>query len=77
MYFECDRLSQKVHQGYFHLQMVEYLLDFGFVLDEIVRRLAGMPLGQYFDENFAVPMGLEFWIGLPQKYYYRVATLYP
>jgi len=50
---------------------------FGFLLDEIVRRLAGMPLGQYFDENFAVPMGLEFWIGLPQKYYSRVATLYP
>lgn len=50
---------------------------FGFLLDEFVRRLKGISLGQYFNETFAVPMGLEFWIGLPQEYHPRVATLYP
>lgn len=50
---------------------------FGFLLDEFVRRLEGISLGQYFNETFAVPMGLEFWIGLPKEYHPRVATLYP
>ena len=50
---------------------------FGFLLDEFVRRLEGISLGRYFNETFAVPMGLEFWIGLPQEYHSRVATLYP
>ena len=47
---------------------------FGFLLDEFVRRLKGISLGRYFNETFAVPMGLEFWIGLPQEYHPRVAT---
>jgi len=50
---------------------------FGFLLDEFVRRLEGISLGRYFNETFAVPMDLEFWIGLPQEYHSRVATLYP
>ena len=50
---------------------------FGFLLDEFVRRLEGISLGRYFNETFAVPMGLEFWIGLPQEYHPRVAKLYP
>ena len=50
---------------------------FGFLLDEFVRRLEGISLGRYFNETFAVPMGLEFWIGLPQENHPRVAKLYP
>ncbi len=37
---------------------------FGFLLDEIVRRISGdISLGQYWRENFAQPLGLDFWIG--------------
>ena len=50
---------------------------FGFLLDEIVRRLEGMSLGEYFHQTFAVPMSLNFWIGLPEELHSRVATLYP
>lgn len=50
---------------------------FGFLLDEIVRRLESISLGEYFDQTFAVPMGLDFWIGLPEELHFRVATLYP
>jgi CubicO group peptidase (beta-lactamase class C family) len=39
---------------------------FGFLLDEIVRRLSGVPLGEYWREKFAGPLGLDFWIGLPE-----------
>ncbi|QIF04912.1 serine hydrolase domain-containing protein [Roseimicrobium sp. ORNL1] len=51
---------------------------FGFLLDELVRRLTGASsLGAYFHERFREPMGIDFWIGLPEELMSRVATLYP
>lgn len=50
---------------------------FGALVDEPVRRLSGMPLGQYWNERVAEPYGLDFWIGLPESEWGRVATLYP
>ena len=49
---------------------------FGFLLDELVRRIAGKTLSQYWREVFAEPLGLDFWIGLPDSEYARVATVY-
>jgi CubicO group peptidase (beta-lactamase class C family) len=49
---------------------------FGFLLDELVRRIAGKPLPDYWQENFARPLNLDFWIGLPKKENSRVATMY-
>jgi CubicO group peptidase (beta-lactamase class C family) len=49
---------------------------FGFLLDEIVRRLAdGESLGAYWRRVFAEPLGLDFWIGLPESEHHRVATM--
>jgi CubicO group peptidase (beta-lactamase class C family) len=49
---------------------------FGFLLDELVRRIAGKTLSGYWQENFAHPLHLDFWIGLPEKESLRVATIY-
>jgi CubicO group peptidase (beta-lactamase class C family) len=49
---------------------------FGFLLDELVRRIAGKTLSEYWQENFARPLNLDFWIGLPKKENSRVATIY-
>jgi CubicO group peptidase (beta-lactamase class C family) len=49
---------------------------FGFLLDELVRRIAGKTLSDYWQENFARPLNLDFWIGLPEKENSRVATIY-
>jgi CubicO group peptidase (beta-lactamase class C family) len=49
---------------------------FGFLLDELVRRIAGKTLSGYWQENFARPLHLDFWIGLPEKENPRVATTY-
>src|SRR5438477_10227812 len=49
---------------------------FGFLLDELVRRIAGKTLSGYWQENFARPLHLDFWIGLPEKENPRVATIY-
>lgn len=49
---------------------------FGFLLDELVRRIAGKTLSRYWCEVFAEPLGLDLWIGLPEEQNPRVATVY-
>jgi CubicO group peptidase (beta-lactamase class C family) len=49
---------------------------FGFLLDELMRRLTGKTLSDYWQENFARPLELDFWIGLPEAQNSRVATIY-
>jgi CubicO group peptidase (beta-lactamase class C family) len=49
---------------------------FGFLLDELVRRIAGRTLSQYWREEFAEPLNLDLWIGLPERENSRVATIY-
>ncbi len=51
---------------------------FGFLLDEIVRRLTGAEsLGAYFREVIGGPLALDFWIGLPSAQWERVSPIYP
>jgi CubicO group peptidase (beta-lactamase class C family) len=49
---------------------------FGFLLDELIRRITGKTLSDYWQENFARPLELDFWIGLPEQENSRVATIY-
>jgi CubicO group peptidase (beta-lactamase class C family) len=50
---------------------------FGSLVDEPVRRLTGRTLGAYWREMIADPLNLDFWIGLPESEWPRVARLYP
>jgi CubicO group peptidase (beta-lactamase class C family) len=50
---------------------------FGFLLDECVRRLDGRSLGEVWNTDIAAPCGLDFWIGLPESEWGRVAQLVP
>ena len=49
---------------------------YGFLLDELCLRLEGKKIGEVFASQIAAPLGLEFWIGLPEEQFPRVATLY-
>jgi CubicO group peptidase (beta-lactamase class C family) len=50
---------------------------FGFLLDEIVRRVSGgVTLGEYWRTRFAGPLGLEMWIGLPPEKMDAVSPIY-
>jgi CubicO group peptidase (beta-lactamase class C family) len=49
---------------------------FGFLLDELVRRIGRKTLSEYWREVFAEPLQLEIWIGLPESENSRVATTY-
>ena len=50
---------------------------FGFLLDELVRRIASRTIADYWREVFAEPLGLDIWIGLPAEENARAATIYP
>lgn len=49
---------------------------FGFLLDELVRRIAGIPIARYWREVFADPLEIDFWIGLPRELNGRCANIY-
>ncbi len=49
---------------------------FGYLLDELVKRIAGQSLREYWRKTFAGPLNLDLWIGLPEKENPRVATMY-
>lgn len=48
----------------------------GYMMDECVRRLTGGSLGEVWQKRIAEPLGIDFWIGLPESEDHRVATLY-
>ena len=50
-------------------------LTFGWTVGEIVRRVSGKSLGTFFRDEIAGPLGLDFWIGLPEEHEPRVAPM--
>lgn len=54
-----------------------HALTYGWLVGEIVRRVDGRPIGQFFAEEVAGPLGLDFWIGLPDEHQDRVVPLVP
>jgi CubicO group peptidase (beta-lactamase class C family) len=50
-------------------------LTFGWTVGEMVRRASGKSLGTFFQEEIATPLGLDFWIGLPEAIEPRVAPV--
>ena len=48
---------------------------FGWTVGEMVRRAAGVSLGTFFQNEIAKPLGLDFWIGLPEAIEPRVAPI--
>ncbi|WP_211100280.1 serine hydrolase domain-containing protein [Azospirillum halopraeferens] len=52
-------------------------LTFGWLVGEVVRRVSGRSLGTVFAEEVAGPLGLDYWIGLPEAAEGRVAPIIP
>lgn len=75
--YMIDRLEREapfwepgVRNGY-------HMINFGWTVGELVRRVSGQSLGAYFNEVIAAPTGAEFWIGLPEEQEAQVARLIP
>jgi CubicO group peptidase (beta-lactamase class C family) len=52
-----------------------HAVTYGWLVGEVVRRITGKSLGTFFADEVADPLGLEFWIGLPDEQQARVAPL--
>ena len=52
-----------------------HAVTWGWLLDELVRRVDGRTVGQFFADEFAAPLGLDVWIGLPEELHWRAATM--
>ena len=51
-------------------------LTFGWLVGEVVRRISGKSLGTFFRDEVALPLGLDFHIGVDPKHDARIATMY-
>ena len=52
-----------------------HAVTFGWLVGELVRRISGRSLGNFFRDAVAGPLGLDFWIGLPEAFEARVAPI--
>jgi CubicO group peptidase (beta-lactamase class C family) len=57
-----------VAQGY-------HMVTFGFILGELVRRVAGRTVGEFLREEIAGPLCADVHIGLPQREHHRCADM--
>ena len=53
-----------------------HALTFGHLVGEVIRRVSGQSVGQFFRENVAQPLDADFQIGLPDKDHARTSTLH-
>jgi CubicO group peptidase (beta-lactamase class C family) len=49
---------------------------FGFLVDELTRRITGQRVSEYWQTTFAEPLELDIWIGLRELEHKRAATIY-
>jgi CubicO group peptidase (beta-lactamase class C family) len=52
-----------------------HAVTYGYLVGEVVKRATGKSVGTYFRDEIADPLGLVFWIGLPEEQEARVAPL--
>lgn len=52
-----------------------HMLSFGWTVGELVRRVSGKSLGEFFKSEIADPLGADFSIGLPESEDNRVAPI--
>lgn len=56
-------------------RLAYHAFTYGWLCDEVIRRVDGRSTGRFFAEEVAAPLGLELWIGLPAAEEPRVALL--
>ena len=54
-----------------------HMMTTGWLIGELIRRISGKSLGQFFNEEIAEPLNLDYWIGLPESHDHRVAKVTP
>ncbi|HEV7526442.1 MAG TPA: serine hydrolase domain-containing protein [Acidimicrobiia bacterium] len=70
-----DALAQQVPHYEPGSQHGYHATTYGWLVGEVIRRITAKSVGAYFHDEIAAPLGLDFWIGLPESEEPRVAPL--
>lgn len=54
-----------------------HMVNFGWTVGELVRRVSGKSLGTFFADEVAGPTGADFWIGVPDGFDRPIADILP
>ncbi|AZP18441.1 serine hydrolase domain-containing protein [Streptomyces aquilus] len=54
-----------------------HALTYGWLLDELVRRVTGLGTGEWIAERIAGPLGADLWLGLPDAQAHRAGRVGP
>jgi CubicO group peptidase (beta-lactamase class C family) len=54
-----------------------HMRTYGWLVGELIRRTSGMRPGVFLRDEIAIPLGIDFWIGLPEMLETRVACIVP
>lgn len=52
-----------------------HMINFGWTVGELVRRVSGKSLGDFFRDEVAGPTGADFWIGVPDDFDRTIAPI--
>lgn len=52
-----------------------HAMTYGWLVGELVRRVSGVSLGTYFSTQIAKPLGMDFWIGMPDSALSQVSPM--
>jgi CubicO group peptidase (beta-lactamase class C family) len=58
-------------------RLAYHAFSFGWLCDELMRRVDGRSVGRFLADEVAGPLGLELWVGLPPEQEPRVVPLAP
>jgi CubicO group peptidase (beta-lactamase class C family) len=54
-----------------------HAITMSWIVGEIVHRAGKKRMGKFFADEVVKPLGLDFWIGLPEEQEHRVAKMFP
>jgi CubicO group peptidase (beta-lactamase class C family) len=54
-----------------------HALTFGYLVGEVIRRVSGMSVGQFFRSEVSDPLKADFFIGVPESEDHRAAEIIP
>jgi len=52
-----------------------HALTYGWIVGEIIKRIDGRPIGEFFNEEVVLPLGVDSFMGLPESEEHRVAPI--
>ncbi|HEX6685727.1 MAG TPA: serine hydrolase domain-containing protein [Candidatus Limnocylindrales bacterium] len=72
----AQQLAEQAPETDPRAEFVYHGLTFGWLAAEIIRRVDGRDVGTLFAQEFAGPLGLDLWLGVPPEHHDRIAAVH-